>query len=81
MFVRLTILIPHNPKQGLYIDLDGSKEFGFEAMAYHSKRRDDNEARESLKKTEVEPILFLSKLLNEAENRYWLTELEVAGLV
>ena len=29
----------------------------------------------------IEPILFLSKLLNDAEKQYWPTELEVTGLV
>ena len=81
MFARLTTLIHHDPKRRLYIDLDASKEFGFGAMAYHNKRRVDNEATEPPKKTEIEPILFLSKLLNEAEVRYWPTELELAGLV
>jgi len=29
----------------------------------------------------MEPILFLSRLLTDAETRYWPTELEIAGIV
>lgn len=29
----------------------------------------------------MQPILFLSRLLTDAETRYWPTELEIAGLV
>lgn len=29
----------------------------------------------------VEPILFLSQLLNPAKTRYWLIELELVGIV
>ena len=50
-------------------------------MIYYSKRRNDDEATEPPKKTKVEPILFLSKLLNEVETRYWLIELELARLM
>ena len=49
--------------------MDASKEFGFGACVYH------------LIDGKVKPILFLSRLLTEAERSYWLIELEVAGLV
>ena len=49
--------------------MDGSKEFGFGAYVYH------------LIDGKIKPILFLSRLLTKAEKSYWLTELEVAGLV
>lgn len=35
----------------------------------------------TIARTLVQPIMFLSKLLNEAEKNYWPTELEVAGIV
>ena len=34
-----------------------------------------------VRRSDIEPILFLSKCLIPAETRYWPTELEVAGLV
>ena len=35
----------------------------------------------STKRTNIRPIMFLSRLLTDAERNYWPTELEVAGLV
>ena len=63
----------------LYIDLDASKAFGFGAMVYHiSGQVNDGEYP---KRTQVKPVLFLSRLLKDAETRYWPTELELAGIV
>ena len=66
---RPTTLVHFDSKRHLYIDMDASKEFGFGACVYH------------LIDGKVKPILFLSRLLTEAERSYWPTELEVAGLV
>ena len=61
----------------LFADLDASKQ-SFGAMVYHVKGDNtDGIPRKSL----VEPILFLSKLLTSAESRYWPTELEIAAMV
>ena len=79
IFSRPTILTHHNPKRSLYVDLDASKARDFGAMVYHCKN--EQQAKDPPNQTSVEPILFLSKLLNEAESRYWPTELEIAGLV
>ncbi len=78
-FASPTILHHFDEKLQLYVDLDASKEFGFGAHVYHS----DSEvtATESPKQKSQKPILFLSRLLTDAETRYWPTELEVAGLV
>ena len=78
-FSRPTILTHHDPKRRLYVDLDASKARGFGAMVYHCK--DKSQMTDPPCRSTIEPILFLSKLLNDAEKRYWLTELEVAGLV
>lgn len=48
-------------------------------MVYQCK--DETRQTDPPLKSTVEPILFLSKLLNDAERRYWPIELEVAGLV
>ena len=72
-------LVHPDPERQIFIDLDASKEFGFGAMIYHLKGNlatGDYPARKA-----VEPILFLSQLLNPAETRYWPTELELAGIV
>ena len=65
----------------LYIDIDSSKSWGFAAMVYHVKGDPENCEKSAIPRTSVQPILFLSKLLNEAEKGYWPTELEVAGIV
>lgn len=79
IYSRPTILTHHDPKRRLYVDLDASKARGFGAMAYHCK--DESQTNDPPRKSTIEPILFLSKLLNDAEKNYWPTELEVAGLV
>lgn len=79
IFSRPTILTHYDPKRPLYVNLDIFKARGFGAMVYHCK--DEIPATDSPRKTSIEPILFLSKMLNDAEPRYWPRELEVAGLV
>jgi RNase H-like domain found in reverse transcriptase len=37
--------------------------------------------KDSYPKSNIEPIMFLSRRLTPAEQKYWPTELEVAGLV
>jgi transposase InsO family protein len=79
-----TYLVHFSPSRRLYIDLDSSKAFGIGAVVYHVK--DDDEASPQPldgypKRTDIEPVMFLSRMLSPAETRYWPTELEVAGLV
>ena len=73
LFSRPTILIHYDLKRQLYADMDASKEFSFSAHIYHMKKGQGQKSMES--------ILFLSKALANAETRYWLTELEVTGLI
>ena len=79
LFSRLTILIHYDLKRQLYADMDASKEFGFRAHIYHMK--ESHGSTTTLGPKSMESILFLSKSLANAETRYWLTELEVTGLV
>ena len=70
-------------KRPLFIDLDASKEFGFGAMLYYVKEpflKDSLEGKYPPRHA-IEPVLFLSRLVTDAESRYWPTELEIAGLV
>lgn len=60
----------------LFMDIDGSKDWEFGVMFFYSKGEKILPSSAS-----VEPILFLSKMLTDAEKRYWPTELEAAGLV
>ena len=77
LFSSPTILHHHDEKRVLYIDLDASKEFGFGAHIYHSKE----DSPDPPKQKSQQSILFLSRLLTDAETRYWPTELEIAGIV
>jgi len=74
-FKAPTFLVHFDRHRQLYIDLDASKVWGFAAMVYH--KTDDNE----VKRSAVQPIMFLSRNINTAERNYWPTELEVAGIV
>ena len=78
-FSQATFLVHFSPDRTLYIDIDASKRRGFGAIIYHLKSTCLNP--EKPKRTDIEPILFLSRMLNDAETRYWPTELEMAGLV
>ncbi|MGI4816790.1 MAG: reverse transcriptase domain-containing protein, partial [Janthinobacterium lividum] len=76
-----TYLVHYSPKRQLYIDVDSSIEFGIGAMVYHVRDGVKLEDGQWPGRTSVEPILFLSRLLNPAEKKYWPTELEIAGAV
>ena len=74
-------LVYYNPKRILYINLDTSKRIGFAAIIYHIKGDPQIIDLSKVPRTSVQPIMFLSKLLNTAESKYWSIELEVAGIV
>ena len=63
----------------LFFNLNASKKWGFEAMIYHI--REDPDPDQIFNWKNVQPILYLSKLFNKAEQNYWPTELEMAALV
>ena len=64
----------------MYADLDASKATRIGAVIYHVKGNDP-EIQAYPNRSDIEPILFLSRLISPAESRYWPTELEIAGLV
>ena len=76
-FAKTSFLIHFDHTRTLFINMDASKEFGIGAVIFHSSE----ESSDFPKKENIQPILFLSRLLRPAEKRYWSTELEVAGLV
>lgn len=80
-FSRSSFLVHFDYTRPLYADIDASKKWGFGAMIYHDKSDAVYPSSECPKKSDVQPILFLSRLLTDPERRYWPTELEMAGLV
>lgn len=77
-FAKPTMLVHFNLSRPLFINLDALKKYGFGVIMYHVK---GDPTLGEIKRTQVKPVLYLSKLLSTAEQNYWPTELEVAGLV
>ena len=77
-FRKATLLVHHDPTRPLYIDVNASKRRDIEVVIYHLKLGTDPN---NPKRSEIEPIMFLSRMLTPAKERYWPTELEMAGLV
>ena len=80
-FASPSFLVHYDSTRPLFVDLDASKSFGFAAMIYHHKQDQVPESSNKIARTDVQPIMFLSRCLNTAEHNYWPTELEVAGIV
>ena len=72
-------LIHYNSARELFADIDASKETGMGGMIYHVKG--DIKPEEYPLRKNVEPIMFLNRLLTAAKTRYWPTELELAAIV
>ena len=78
---RPSTLVHHDTDKVLWIDLNASKEFGFRAIVFHTI------CNEAIPEgcwpfaTNIQPVLFLSRLLASAERNYRPTELEIAGFV
>ena len=76
--ITKTYLYHFNSNRQFYINLNESKRYGFEVIIYHVKGDPQESA---FPRTNIKLIMFLFKLLNPAEFRYWPTELEIAALI
>lgn len=74
-------LVLHDPDKVLWINLDASKEFGFGAIVFHTISNEAILEGRWPSATNIEPVLFLSRLLAPTKRNYWPTELEIAGFV
>ena len=81
LFSSPIFLVYYDPKRILYINLDTSKRIGFTAIIYYIKGDLQIVDLSKVPRISVQPIMFLSKLLNTAESKYWPTELEVTGII
>jgi len=70
-----------NPDKQLFLQLDGSIQRGFGVMVYHLKDGCKWEPGRTIPSTDIEPVMFLSRCLTQAELKYGSSELEVACLV
>lgn len=76
-----TTIHHHNPDRILYFQIDGSIERGFGVMLFHTKKDYIWNPGSTIPSTQVEPVMYLSRCLSQAETRYGPSELEVACLV
>ncbi len=89
LLFKLSYLIHFDLTKCLYINLNAFKSFGFDIMIYHIKKEvhtnikkgNSSIAKIFLSKSFIQFIMFLSRLLKPAKTHYWLTELELAGMI
>ncbi|KZZ93079.1 Ribonuclease H-like protein [Ascosphaera apis ARSEF 7405] len=76
-----TFLAHPQPDKPLFLETDASKQRGFGGFIYHADLPPNWELDKPPPRTAVHPVLFLSKVLTNAETKLWPTELEVAAVV
>ena len=77
-FNKTLVLMHFNSNRQFYIDIDVFKRREFETMIYHLKV-DVN--FDKFKRNDIEFVLFLNRMLNEIEIRYWFTKLKMCDFV
>ena len=69
----------------MFIDVNAFKKNDFTVMIYHFKAFSfffkNSNPKAAFSRIDVKPIMFLFKLLNDLETKYWLTEFEMTTLV
>lgn len=74
-----SILVQFDPEKPLYIDIDAFLDYGFGIVVFHTRSPEIFSKWPS--SSEIQPVMFLSRLLFRVERNYWPTELEIAALV
>lgn len=77
-FNKISFLIYFNLKRQFYIDINVFKWREFDAMIYYFKT---NNNFNKFKRNDIKFILFLNKILNEIEFKYWSTKFEICDLI
>ena len=90
-FSKPSILVHYDSARILFYDIDWSKERGCGVAVFHLKCLPSTASPEQIaeamkpcfkfKASDVEPIMFLSRMLTNAEQKYWPTEGELACMV
>ncbi len=74
-------LVHHNTEKIFWIDLDASKEFGFEAIVFYTTSNKAIPEGRWPSANAIQPILFLSRLLTPAERNCWPTKLKITSFM
>ena len=90
-FSKPSILVHCDSARILFYDIDWSKERGCGVAVFHLKYLPSTASAEQIaeamkscfrfKASDVEPIMFLSRILTNTEQKYWPTEGELACIV
>ena len=78
VFRKITLLVHHDSIRPLYIDVNVFKRRSIEVIIYHLKLETNFN---NFKRSEIEFIMFLSRMLTLTKKRYWLIELKMADLI
>ena len=73
----LRYFVHHNHFRQFYMDVDFSKKRKKSVMRYHFKQIIESYSVRFM----IEPIMFLSRRITNAEFRYWFIELKIADLI
>ena len=79
-FSKSNFLIHFEAIRPTFIDVDASKKRDFGIMIFHVQN-DSEKDDIIIIKNEIQSIMFFSKILTDAESKYWPTELKMAGVV
>jgi hypothetical protein len=79
VFSKKSFLRHFDELRKLFINVNISKKRDVEVMIFHVKS--DSEKNITFKRTDIESIRFLSKILTSIETRYWSTELKMTDVV
>ena len=80
LFSKFFYLIHHDSKRQIYVNLNVNKEFEIDVVVYHIKK-DFIKLNEYSVKSFIQSIMFLFKLLNSIETRYWSIEMKIADII
>ena len=80
-FSRIFFFFHFDYIRSLYVDINAFKKWNFDAMIYHDKTDEKYSIEEFFKKSNIQFILFLSRLLTNSKRKYWSTELKMTELI
>ena len=71
-------LVHYDNTRRLYADIDVFKKRDYDVEIYHVK---SDSIDDDFRKTNIEHVMFLFKILNDVESRYWSIEMKITCLI